>query len=225
MYVSGRDYCFRPIIVVNVGRVLQLKMKEAELKEVLGYFFQFMIENFLIEGQVETWISIIDLNNESIFSLGGALMNIISFLSSIFRARVCHSYLLRCPSSMKMLWSMIKKVLNEDQIRKLTFSEKKHLKAESFETINPKQVEKKYGGARDNIEEYWPIAINEGPYSTEEWKPELIEEHQYNSLFEEGKLKDRKIKKELLKKFKNEKEAEEDKATEKEEPIEELEEV
>ena len=48
MYVSGRDYCFRPIIVVNVGRVLQLKIKETELKEVLGYFFQFMIENFLI---------------------------------------------------------------------------------------------------------------------------------------------------------------------------------
>ena len=146
MYVTGRDYSFRPIIIVNVGKILALKIKENDLKEVLGYFFQFMIENCLIEGQVETWISIIDLNNESIFSLGGALMNIISFLSSIFKARVCHTYLLRCPSSMKMLWSMIKKVLNEDQIRKLTFTDKNYLKPEYFERINRKQVERKYGG-------------------------------------------------------------------------------
>jgi hypothetical protein len=78
-------------------------------------------------------------------------MNIISFLSSNFRVRSHHSYLMKCPGAMKLLWGMVKKVLNEDQIRKLTFSDKATLKPEVFDLINPLQIEEKYGGSLPNI--------------------------------------------------------------------------
>lgn len=67
-------------------------------------------------------------------------MDIISFLSSNFRVRSNHSYLIKCPGSMRILWSMVKGVLNEDQIRKLTFSDKSYLKEEYFRTINNFQI-------------------------------------------------------------------------------------
>lgn len=50
--MSGRDYHFRPIVVVNIKKILELKIKEEELMNMLGFFFQYLIENCLIEGQV-----------------------------------------------------------------------------------------------------------------------------------------------------------------------------
>lgn len=55
-------------------------------------------------------------------------MEIIKYLSSIFRARSHHNYLIQCPSAIKILWRMIKGALNEDQLRKITLSEKRELK-------------------------------------------------------------------------------------------------
>lgn len=110
---------------MNVGKILELKPKEKLFLETLGYFFQFIIENCLIEGQVENWVSIIDLGNASVFSLGGPLVDTITFLSNTFRARVHHSYLVNAPSSIKFVWGMVKGAMNEDQLRKLSLTGKK----------------------------------------------------------------------------------------------------
>ena len=126
--MSGRDYCYRPILVVNVGKILELKPKEKLFFETLGYFFRFVIENCLIEGQIENWVSIIDLGNASVFSLGGTLVDTITFLSSNFRARVHRSYLINAPSSINFVWGMVKGALTEDQLKKLSLSSKKELK-------------------------------------------------------------------------------------------------
>jgi hypothetical protein len=99
---------------------------------LLGFFFQFLTENCLIEGQIEQWTNVIDINYEGAFSIAGALINTIKFLSSMFRVRVHHSYVLRCPGTVKVLWGMVKNVVNEDQIRKLSFSGKAVLGEEAF---------------------------------------------------------------------------------------------
>lgn len=95
----------------------------------------------MIEGQIEQWSLIIDLGNASIFSLGKSMLDIIVHLSSVFKVRAVKNYLINCPSSIKILWSTLKSALNEDQIRKISMSEKKYLKPENFELINRSQVE------------------------------------------------------------------------------------
>ena len=132
VYFSGRDYLFRPLVVVNAKKIIEMKLKDAELLEVLGFFYQYLIENCLIEGQVENWITLIDLGYCGVFSVGGALMDIIKHLSSIFRVRSRHNYLVKCPSSIRFIWKMVKKVLNEDQLRKITILEKDGLREEDF---------------------------------------------------------------------------------------------
>jgi hypothetical protein len=52
---------YRPILVVNVGKILDIDPKEKLFLDTLGYFFQYVIDNCLIEGQVENWVTIIDL--------------------------------------------------------------------------------------------------------------------------------------------------------------------
>ena len=134
-----------------MGKILELKPKEKLFLETLGYFFTFVIENCLIEGQIENWVSIIDLGNASVFSLGGTLVDTITFLSSNFRARVHCSYLINAPSSIKFVWGMVKGALTEDQLKKLSLSSKKELGEGDFEEINKSQVERKYGGKKSNI--------------------------------------------------------------------------
>lgn len=86
----------------------------------------------MIEGQVEQWTLLIDLGNASLFSLGKSMLDIIVHLSSIFKVRAVRNFLINCPSSIKLLWSTLKGALNEDQIRKISMSEKKQLKPNDF---------------------------------------------------------------------------------------------
>ena len=47
-YVTGRDSKYRPVIVVNVPKIIDANLKEKTFYEVIGYFFQFVVENCLI---------------------------------------------------------------------------------------------------------------------------------------------------------------------------------
>ena len=43
IYCTGRDTKFRPIIVVDVKKVLEKKLEERDLLDMLGFFYQFII--------------------------------------------------------------------------------------------------------------------------------------------------------------------------------------
>lgn len=119
-YITGRDCNYRPIIVVNVPIIMDLDLEEKVFLEAAGYFFQFVVENCMIEGQVENWVTIVDLGQIGMFSLAGTILNIIGFLSKHFKCRLYHNYLLNCPGSLKFFWGVAKKAMSEDQIMKIT---------------------------------------------------------------------------------------------------------
>jgi hypothetical protein len=61
----------RPILVFDVQKIFDLKLQSEELMDTISYFFMYIINNVLIEGQVETWISIVDVNMLGLFSFAG----------------------------------------------------------------------------------------------------------------------------------------------------------
>jgi hypothetical protein len=73
----------------------------------------------MIEGQIENWITIIDLGKIGLFSLGGTIIDVISFLSKNFRCRLFSSFLVNCPGSITFLFGIAKKAMTEDQINKI----------------------------------------------------------------------------------------------------------
>jgi hypothetical protein len=77
----------------------------------MGYFFQYVAQNCLLEGQIENWVTIVDLNKLGILSLSGTVMDTIGFLSNHFRCRAHRNYLVNCPGSMTFLFNMIKRTL------------------------------------------------------------------------------------------------------------------
>ena len=48
----GRDYKYRPVIVVDVEKIKETDLNEKTFEYLMGYFFQFVVQNCLVEGQV-----------------------------------------------------------------------------------------------------------------------------------------------------------------------------
>jgi hypothetical protein len=193
----GRDINFRPIIVVNVARIIELDLKEKTFYEVAGYFFSYVLENCMLEGQVETWITIVDLGKIGMFSLGGTILDIISFLSRNFRCRLHYSYLINCPSSIKMLFGMAKRVMTEDQINKIHLQEEAELPKKAFTNIFEETIEKKYGGLREDMATFWPLLVEHQMPSSYQ-RSRLISVKEYGEMYFNGLLQKKKISSTLL---------------------------
>lgn len=80
-------------------------------------------------------------------------------------------------------------------------SDKKTLKQEDFIKMNPNQIEVKYGGTHPNIKTFWPIQISPYSFTAKDQKVSLISIDEYDRMYNEGQLRDRKIKKTFIKKF------------------------
>ena len=193
----GRDFKYRPIIVVDVEKVKEADLNEKTFENLMGYFFQYIVDNCMVEGQVQTWVTIVDLSKMGLFSLGGTVMDTIKFLSNHFRCRLHHNYLVNCPGSMTFLFGMIKGALSEDQIAKITLCEDSGLPNQAFREIKEDQIERKYGGYKKNLTKFWPISTQHF-FPSKELKQRFISLEKYGKMRETRQLGMKKKSKLLL---------------------------
>ena len=66
MYVTKRDVMYRPVVMINVRRLLEWDVSVDALIEGSSFFFDFIVKKLLLPGKVENWIIIIDLDNISL---------------------------------------------------------------------------------------------------------------------------------------------------------------
>ncbi len=108
------------------------------------------MRNYLIPGQVENWVAIIDAASHGLFSLVGSMKKSFSFLSDTFRSRMFVYYVVRIPSSISFLWGIIKKFLEEETVRKINFFDEQSIEP-LLEYCHPSQLEAKFGGTLTDI--------------------------------------------------------------------------
>lgn len=65
--MCGRDNRYRPIVVMNL-KLFDEKRTELIIR-TFTYFFEEIIEHVLLPGQVEQWVTIMDVEGFSLFSL------------------------------------------------------------------------------------------------------------------------------------------------------------
>ena len=83
MYVHGRDYHFRPIIVVSIKMlktVLSQNYTFDDINKAIIYLTNYIIKYLLIPGQIENWINFVDFDNVGISDIG-EFKKILSTLS------------------------------------------------------------------------------------------------------------------------------------------------
>lgn len=163
LYVHGRDHRYRPIVVMNAD--IYLKYKKAYTYEdwlnAVIYLMEYIVNNMLIPGQVENWVIICDFGKVSLLSPPSEFQSFMSVLQSNYRCRLYCIYLIGVGTFVRILFNMIKGFLDATTQRKIRLVKSKAFE-EIFEIINPSQVEKRFGGKAENVENYYfpPVMPN-----------------------------------------------------------------
>lgn len=183
-YVSGRDCHYRPILVFDVEKIMESGMNEDELLETQTYFFEYVMRHLLIPGQVENWVAIIDAAQTGLFSLASTLKRSFSFLSDTYRSRMFVCYVVRIPGSISFLWGIIKKLLEEETVRKINFFDDQTIEP-LLDYCNPSQLERKFGGTLENLPNghFWPPREVSRDYKCPKEPVRLLARQEYTDYY------------------------------------------
>jgi hypothetical protein len=151
MYIHGRDHHDRPIVVINAKNYLVLKMKYSleELIRATVYISEYIIEQMLIPGQVESWNIICDLSDVSLVFLPPDLMKIFKMIQHNYRARLNKLFVIGMGFFLNAVWSLVSKLLDSNTNKKIQFIKNENYE-EIFKTIHKSQVELRYEGMAEN---------------------------------------------------------------------------
>lgn len=116
----------------------------------MTFYFEYILENFLLPGQIENWVVIMDLYNMGLWSLPiNNLKTIMGYLSNNYRSRLYKCYIVNTPGTISIPWNIVKGFLEQNTIDKISFYDTSipTLKNRSiFDHVNKSQLEKRYGG-------------------------------------------------------------------------------
>lgn len=115
----GRDSHYRPIVVFDAEKIIQADLSEEECQETQMYFFEYIMKNFFIPGQVESWVALIDSNYQSMMSLMGNIKSSFIFLADTYRNRLYKCFNCRINLPLRMIWSVVQKFLDEETVNKI----------------------------------------------------------------------------------------------------------
>lgn len=158
--------------------------KDADaIPETLVVMLEFVISELLIEGQVENYILIM---NVDAFSLGlkSIVSKILSFTSNSYRGRLFASYILGMPTALSWMWETFASAfVSENTLKKMKIS--KTLKNDEMWThISKEVIEQQYGGSlRDIAKNYWPPSQQLLTHEDKVSDNPLISKEKYQELF------------------------------------------
>lgn len=69
LYVSGRDTKYRPIVILNVRKIVDIEYPIEVISQASAFFCDFVVKKLLVPGRVENWIMLIDLMDIGMTSL------------------------------------------------------------------------------------------------------------------------------------------------------------
>ena len=149
LYIAKRDKKGRPVIVMNVERIVQFECEQDDLLKFCDYFFTFCIEKLMVPGLIETWIMVVDLNNVSSTSVPFTKIKaIIANGSKNYRGRMYRQYTINASWFVRKAFSGMTTFLDEFTQQKLNMLDDcKDL----LQHVTPECLEQKYGGKLPNI--------------------------------------------------------------------------
>ena len=77
-YVYRRDNAFRPIFIINVGKLKKLKIDTEMCIHMSTFLIQWLITRGLVPGRVENWITIMDMKGVGLTEVPKKLLKALS---------------------------------------------------------------------------------------------------------------------------------------------------
>ena len=69
IYVNGRDHKYRPLVILNVRKLVDGNYPIEAINATASFFCDFVVKKLLVPGRVENWVMIIDLNDVGMTNL------------------------------------------------------------------------------------------------------------------------------------------------------------
>jgi hypothetical protein len=155
-YVHGRDRNYRPLNVFDPRVIIGKTADRDEVIMIVHFVFQYIIDNMLIPGKVENWISLMDLSNLSISQLPKKwLTSFIKSCQANYKCRGVKSFVLNASWGIRAVWKMASPFVDSKVKQKISFQDGNKCE-ELVDMFHPSQLEKKFGGEAPNLDVYWP---------------------------------------------------------------------
>lgn len=143
---------------------------------LIGFFLDYVIDNMFLPGQVENWVTITDMGNMGLSDLPinvrpkQQLRKLIEILQQNYRCRLAHNFVLNAPTSVTVVWAIIKKFIDRDTVERISITGKRSDPA-LLQLFSPRQIEERYGGTAPNLTLFWPPIVPDGPFEAPGQQP------------------------------------------------------
>ena len=152
LYVCGRDIKYRPIVILNVRRIVDQNFPIEVINAATSFFFDFLARKLLVPGQVENWLMMVDLNDVGMTSLPvNKVKAIIGMTQKHFGGRLYRQFLVNMSFMLRKSTSVFLNFVDDITQQKISAHNDKTYKAELLKLIAPENLEQKYGGQKPNI--------------------------------------------------------------------------
>ena len=152
LYVYGRDHHFRPIIVVCFQEYLNIletkKYTFEDINTTIIYLMNYIVKYLLIPGQIENWITLIDLKGAGVSDISD-FKKLLTTLNS-YRGRVFKSFIVNVSGFLGFAVKTAVNLFGSSSAKKLKILDKKELYIIQ-EIISPDNLQKKYGGTAPDM--------------------------------------------------------------------------
>lgn len=170
IYLHGRDHRYRPLIVLNAGKLDFTANTIEDYCNLLCFILEYTVTCLMMSGHIENWVVITDLNGQSLHNLPiSQLKVIIKTLQDNYRCRMIVNYVVNAPKTLKFLWMVLKNFVEPHTVNKIRIlREGKPQEMRNHFAAN--QYEEKYGGKAPNATQFWPPNLPTGPFEAEHEK-------------------------------------------------------
>lgn len=169
VYFSGRDFAFRPNIIIRPLRIPQRWYQEKRIDKmirILIYCMEYFLRYMVVPGRIENLNVIVDLNNLSISQVPiAALQEVYKVLGQHYIGRVFKFYVCNVSMFLSTMAGVVRAMLTDRQKQKLNIlSDLKEL----HKDFALHHLEADLGGTRPNITKeqgFFPFPMLPGPYT------------------------------------------------------------
>lgn len=120
IYGVRRDVNMRPIIIVNVKRVVETKIKLDRLLAVATFFLEYVIKYAMIPGKIESWTAIFDVKGVGVTEIPkDRIQPLVNMMTKCYRGRLYRFYATDVTFIVRQLWKIAHRFVDEFTNKKL----------------------------------------------------------------------------------------------------------
>ncbi|KEP64377.1 UNVERIFIED_CONTAM: CRAL/TRIO domain-containing protein [Hammondia hammondi] len=164
MYWVGRDPSLRPLLIVRLSRLPKTIVPEL-FKKLTIFCFEWALRFLMVPGVVETCVVLFDVRAVPLHQFPvSALTDMVNTLTKQFPFRLHRMWIINDSFFVQTVWSIAKQFLTEVQQQKMKFF-RTGFEVELLKDYAAHQLEKHYGGSRDEIRTFYPFPLAPGPFN------------------------------------------------------------